>query len=261
MTNLEFHDIYALDYRLIGYRVPPPGIDQLKSLDYPGKPIEFEIRDANYYPRFADSATKIDELSQLAGIGRIDLVVGINQKLLEDIIELVEPIKVSGIPIEINHYNFTTILSLLVEGKKKINNSQTSKSIVSIIAETLLARLQRAHLEKKALSIVMKHFIAGEILLGSADHDIQKALDSLRLFDTWQYDRGDWVYPVFTSISRNKSDRLMNRDFTVEHLGSCERLMTLTQIHGFDFTEESRLRSLAHTLGLDDKIPLLLPIQ
>lgn len=95
MVHLSFHDIYALDYKLTGYRPSPPGIDRFKSIDYPGKPVEFEMRDANYYPLFADSARKIDELAQIAGIGKVDVVVGINQKLLEDIIKIVEPIHIS----------------------------------------------------------------------------------------------------------------------------------------------------------------------
>ena len=83
MVHLSFHDIYALDYKLTGYRPSPPGIDRFKSID------------ANYYPLFAESARKIDELAQIAGIGKVDVVVGINQKLLEDIIRLVEPIHIS----------------------------------------------------------------------------------------------------------------------------------------------------------------------
>ncbi len=40
----------------------------MKSINYPGKPVEFEIRDANYYPLFSESAVKLDELAQEAGI-------------------------------------------------------------------------------------------------------------------------------------------------------------------------------------------------
>lgn len=123
MVHLSFHDIYALDYKLTGYRPSPPGIDRFKSLDYPGKPVEFEMRDANYYPLFADSAKKIDELAQIAGIGKIDVVVGINQKLLEDIIQLVEPLRIRGIPMELDHTNVNALLSILVEAKKTITDT------------------------------------------------------------------------------------------------------------------------------------------
>lgn len=75
MTRFQFYDIYALDWNLTGYRPSPEGINQFKSITYPGKPIEFEIRDANYYPRFHESAVKLNELAEEAGIGKVDMVV------------------------------------------------------------------------------------------------------------------------------------------------------------------------------------------
>lgn len=58
---------------------------------------------------------KLNELAQEAGIGNIDLVIGINQKFLEDIVRLVEPLTVPGISLPIDHKNVTLILSMLVE--------------------------------------------------------------------------------------------------------------------------------------------------
>ena len=75
MTRFQFYDIYALDWNLTGYRPSPEGINQFKSINYPGMPVEFEIRDANYYPRFHQSAVKLNELAQEAGIGKLDMVV------------------------------------------------------------------------------------------------------------------------------------------------------------------------------------------
>ncbi len=63
IQNISFHDIYELDYSVTNYVAPPEGIDQFKSKLFPGKPVEFRIRDANYYPTFAESATKINELA------------------------------------------------------------------------------------------------------------------------------------------------------------------------------------------------------
>ncbi len=63
---------------------------------------------------------KLDELAREAGIGPLDMVVGINQKFLEDMVRLVEPITIEGIPMNIDHRNVTLILSMLVEGKKTL---------------------------------------------------------------------------------------------------------------------------------------------
>ena len=69
------------------------------------------------------------------------------------------------------------------------------------------------------------------------------------------------MYPIFTSISRNKSDRLMERTFEIEQVKTCERILTLSQKHWYDLTERSRIEDLAIKLGMQDKIPLLLPVQ
>lgn len=259
MTRFEFKDIYALDWHLRGYRPSPEGINQFRSLDYPGKSLEFEIRDANYYPRFHDSAVKLNELAEEAKIGKLDLVIGINQKFLEDLVHLVEPIKISGIPVTIDHRNAGLVLSMLVEGKKTLEN--TPKWTVKILADALLVELQKQGKIQEAATLLASHIYHGEFIAGSPRTDIQSALDSLGIFDRWEDMKGDWVYPIFTSISRNKSDRLMERTFEINHVNACERTLVLRQKHWFDLIEAARIRNLAHELGLDAKIPTLLPVQ
>jgi hypothetical protein len=62
-----------------------------------------------------------------AKLGSVDLVIGINQKLLEDVIHLVEPLKVPGIPVDLDHYNAMLVVSMLVEGKKSITEKDIPK--------------------------------------------------------------------------------------------------------------------------------------
>lgn len=62
-----------------------------------------------------------------AKLGSVDLVVGINQKLLEDVIHLVEPLKVPGIPVDLDHYNAMLVVSMLVEGKKSVTEKDIPK--------------------------------------------------------------------------------------------------------------------------------------
>lgn len=259
MTRFQFYDIYALDWHLRGYRPSPEGINRFRSLEYPGKPVEFEIRDANYYPRFQESAQKLDELAQEAGIGKLDLVIGINQKFLEDIVRLVEPLRIEGIQVPIDHRNVALVLSMLVEGKKTIEG--TPKGTVKLLADALLEKLIQKNREQEAALLFVSHIYRGEFIAGSPRADVQSAIDSLGIFDRWQNRPGDWVYPLFTSISRNKSDRLMERTFEINHTSRCERSLTLRQKHWFDLVEAARIRSLAHELGLDEKIKMLLPIQ
>jgi hypothetical protein len=109
--------------------------------------------------------------------------------------------------------------------------------------------------------ILFRHIIDGEIIVGSSREDFQDALDSLGLFDRWRGKKSDWVYPLFTSLSANKSDRLMERTFTVDHISTCERKISVRQKHWFDLIERTNITQLASALGLETQLPKLLPIQ
>jgi hypothetical protein len=125
---------------------------------------------------------------------------------------------------------------------------------VKILGDALISELQKQNKEQQAALLFAKHIYNGEFIAGSVRTDIQTALDSLGIFDRWQGKKGDWLYPLFTSISRNKSDRLMERTFEINHAGTCERTVTLRQKHWFDLIEAARIKSLATELGLEEKL-------
>lgn len=193
------------------------------------------------------------------GHGSVDLVIGINQKLLEDIVRLVEPLNLPGVPVAIDHYNALLVVSMLVEGKKTLKD--TPKSTVKELGNLIFQSLQKEGKMSEALSLLITHVFQGEVVAGSARPDIQEALDDVGIFDRWKRAEDDFIYPLFTSISRNKSDRLMERTFTIDHTSACDRVVTLTQKHWYDLTEKTRVTRLAHELGLDEKLSLLLPVQ
>ena len=132
---------------------------------------------------------------------------------------------------------------------------------MSLLADALIIEIQKQNKEQQAAFLIASHVYNGEFIAGSARGDIQSALDSLGIFDRWQGEIGDWVYPIFTSISRNKSDRLMERTFEINHTDVCARTLTLRQKHWFDLIEAARIKSLAYELGLEEKLGILMPIQ
>lgn len=261
MTRFDFYDIYAIDWQLKWYRPSPEGINQFRSREYAGMPAEFEIRDANYFPTFAESARVIDGFMQEAKLWSVDMVVGINQKFLEDIIRLVEPIRVPWIPLDLDHHNAMLVISMLVEGKKSIKEKDIPKGSVKMLGGVLFHELQKQGKMSEALWVVALDAWKGEIVMGSPRPEVQKALDDMSIFDRWRGKKWDWIYPIFTSVSRNKSDRLMERTFEIEHVNPCERIMTLSQKHWFDMTERKKIQDLAKQLDLVHKIPALLPVQ
>ncbi|MEI6710962.1 MAG: hypothetical protein WCK88_01610 [bacterium] len=97
--------------------------------------------------------------------------------------------------------------------------------------------------------------------MASPREDIQQAINSMNLFDTWKNATGDFIYPIFTSISKNKSDRIMTRNIDIHEVSNCVREVTLIQKHGWDVAVESQIKKMAHDLDITEKLPLLLPIQ
>lgn len=259
IQNISFHDIYELDHSLTNYVAPPEWIDQFKSKLFPGKPVEFRIRDANYYPTFAESALKINELATASKLGPIDLVIGINTGLLSDVLEITGAVKVPGIPMKLSQENIELVLSMLVEAKEKIHG--IPKSVISVLGDTLLNVLIEKQKTLTLSKILWKNLEQGEILLASPRAEIQTALDDLGLFDTWKNTETDFIYPLFTSISKNKSDRIMQRTLTIDAKDACTRTVTLNQKHGWDIPTESRVKKIAYDLSITDRLPLLLPIQ
>ena len=185
--------------------------------------------------------------------------MGVNQNFFEDIIKLVEPIHFPGISVPIDHYNAMLIVSMLVEAKKSL--AGVPKDTVQALGKTVFELLKTENKLPQALFIAATQVLHGEVVMGSPDNVIQHALDDIGIFDRWKNATTDWVYPIFTSLSKNKSDRLMERTFTIDHVSTCERSLVLSQKHWYDTTEKKSLQKLAHDLGLDAQLTTLLAVQ
>ncbi len=77
----------------------------------------------------------------------------------------------------------------------------------------------------------------------------------------------NWVYPVLTSLSGNKSDRWIERDYTAEttKIGVCRYMNKLTFAHRHTYiqSDDALIRSYLATIGVGDKasIEKMLAIQ
>ena len=259
ISNISFHDIYEIDYSTTSHIPSPEWINQLGSKTLPGKPIEFQMRDANYFPTFSESARQINTLSLASKIWNIDLIVGINTGLLSDILGIIGPLSIDGIPLKLDQKNVSLILSMLVESKEKI--STTPKGIIHMIWWTMIDAILRQKKTKEIISLLWKQIEEGEILFASPNKETQNALDELNLFDTWTTYSEDFIYPLFTSISNNKTDRIIKRVFTIREVNDCTREVTLIQKHGWNVEIEASIKKMAHDLDISDRLPVLLPVQ
>lgn len=120
----------------------------------------------------------------------------------------------------------------------------------------------------------------GEILFASRNDRIDNFLSTFRMPLPWEKPidntetvSGDqsvntstiqqsynpnWAYPLLTSLSGNKSDRLMTRLYTSETipLGSChyENKLTFTHTHGWNALEDQNIKNIMKSVGIVDPV-------
>lgn len=251
VTNFELKDVYWFDWRLYPYREPAPeGINRLSDND--GKMVVFALRDANYFPSFLESARKIDFFFQKAGQGSLDAVVGINQGVIVDLLKVTGPVYLQEIGRSIGAEDFSLAMSLLVEARMYAKSSP--KDILFRFAEEFAKKMEEQGSWGTYAKIVAKHLGDGDVAAAWLRPEIQAGLvDEIRPVDAWKYDSGDFAYPVFTSYSGNKSDRVMDRTVSLERdpQDPCRRTFTLSQRHLFSPLDEAIVRKWIFDLGID----------
>ncbi len=247
ILDLRKDDVYYYDWNLFPYKeVPPPGIALLSS--------NFGLRDVNYFPIFRDSVEKANEFIEKSGDSTITTGIAIHQGILWDILREVGPITLTGISIPITADNFSALMSTLVEAKHA--KLISPKDILFDFIDELTHRIIE---KKKYLSVALsieKSMSDGEIRVASRDDEIEKWLGTVGFSEAWLSSSGNWIYPVFTSLSGNKSDRYMTREYsgTSRVLSGCtiENTVTLRSRHTFDARDATEIGSYLDMIGLTD---------
>ncbi len=250
LVNLDFKDVYWFDWRLYPYKEKAPaGLDLMRNPD--GTPANFGLRDANYYPSFLESARKADFFFQKAGQGSLDGVVGINQGLFEDMLAAVGPVRLPEIGRDISAEDFSLAMSLLVESKSFAKSSP--KDILFRFMDEFSKKASAEGKWGACAKAVLSGFADGQIPFAFLRTDLQKALaDGSKVTDAWKYDAGDFAYPVFVSISGNKSDRHMEREVFVSRDAAdpCKRSFVLEERHAYGAKEAAMVNKWMCDLGL-----------
>lgn len=107
--------------------------------------------------------------------------------------------------------NFSLLMSTLVENKyAKIN---TPKDILFQFGSALIKKIQEKNVPLELLDIASRYLEDGEILFASRDSEIDTFLDAYKRKLPWQLSEPNWIYPLWTSVSGNKSDRYIARTY------------------------------------------------
>ena len=213
-------DVYAIEWDLkkAEYnRLPAPkGINELTDT--------FGLRDANYYVNVHDSSETIRFFLNEAGID-LDGIVYINQNSLLRILKLTWPIYFPQLEREIDHTNFSELMSLVVEAKTfKTWTLGTPKQVLFDFMEVFTEELIRQWRYFDYMQSIIHDMNSRDIMVWSFEAEQNNLLTNLWINGNINYDKNlDFIYPVYTSLSWNKSDRYISRKYnhTVVSGDSC----------------------------------------
>ena len=160
--------------------------------------------------------------------------------------------------------NFSRTISTLVEAQfvpyKKLdtgNAFQSPKEVLFRFMESLGKHLMNERDFVGYLAILRENIKNHEILIASRDDITNDFLKSLGTTDiSWKGNPANWIYPLFTSLSGNKSDRYMQRTFELksEMLSGCTVLnhVHLTSDHAITVDEQIKTRKILYDFNILD---------
>ncbi len=257
---LDYHgdDVYYYDWNLYPYKeIPPPGIALLTD--------SYGLRDVNYYPDFRDTLDKANRFIEKSGDASVTTGIAIHQWIIEDLIDTVGEVSVTGVTIPFTSHNFSLLMSTLVENKYARQN--TPKDVLFQFGDALLSKIYTKNKALTVLDTLEKYMKNGEIMFASRDPEIDLFLDKYKKRLPWQCDTSatdssgaliacnpNWIYPIWTSVSGNKSDRYMSRDYTAttRKIDTCryENTITLWTKHNYATSDKEELQSYFKTFGI-----------
>ncbi len=241
-------DIYYYDWHLFPYgEIPPPGINQIAKT--------WGMRDANYFPDIRESFQTISRMYEKAGGSTLDGMVAINQWLIEDILSVTGPIRVLWLPDSIDSKSFSVLMSVLVEGEYGRKN--TAKDILFLTIDAIQKKISEVKEYDQYFNVIRKNIDNWQILVALRDDSLNAFSEDIFGKPKYRDNQKNFVYPVFTSLSGNKSDRYMKRTFYLSHLSSSGCVSTnrieIVSEHTFSIPQREQIRTMLYQYGVDPK--------
>ena len=145
-------------------------------------------------------------------------------------------------------------MSTLVEAKYA--KVKTPKDVLFEFVDALEKKVLSEGMIAPVLTIIEKNLKNGQIILRSRDDATDRFLLSFGVFDTFVADKSNWVYPIFTNVGGNKSDRFVTRSYdrSATLLSGCtvENILILRSRHSFSGAEEKLITNYMDMLGITD---------
>jgi Protein of unknown function (DUF4012) len=238
-------DVYYYDWNLYPYKeIPPPGIALLTE--------NFWLRDVNYYPDFRDTLEKANEFIERSGDSTITSGIAIHQGILEEMLKIVGPVSVSWVTVPFDSENFSLLMSVLVEAQYK--KELHPKGILFDFIEAFWKQAIQSGKYDELFWVLERAWWSGEILVASRDPEIDSFISNYRKKLPWEESATNWIYPVTTSVSGNKSDRYIEREYTLssKQVNGClyENVFQITHRHVFASRDHDQMTEYMRAFSL-----------
>ncbi|MFZ3232181.1 MAG: DUF4012 domain-containing protein [Patescibacteria group bacterium] len=245
LSKYEKKDIYYYDWHLFPYaEKAPPGLDRVAE--------KWGLRDANYYPEMSKDFETIDAFYQKSGGSSLNGIIVMNQGIVTDLLEKYGPVRMEKIGKSVDASNFSTLMSVLVENK--VAKTYSPKDVLF----DFVTELEKTLVEKKDFSgyaeILDRNAKTGELMAYSNDSRVNALFEEVFPGEKNKPFTGNFTYPVFTSISGNKSDRYVHRSFELkaQPMDGCKVLngFRLESDHRMTVDDKEKIRGLLYDLGI-----------
>lgn len=216
------------------------------------------LRDSNYQPMVKDTAADIKWFLDRIDVN-IDGIVFINKSTIEEILRVSGWVEFDQLWEKITDENFSRIISTLVEAKvSKVWTLGTPKQILFDFAEGFYEQMKENNDYIPYAKVIFNHLNSRDVIIYSFHPEENSLLWKLWL--NWElafHKSLDFSYPVYTSLSWNKSWRYIKTQYTknVEEIWKCSYQTNLDIIrkHQYNNIEEEKIDTLLNKYNIIDK--------
>ncbi len=260
ILNFKKEDIYSLEWNINkNYKnkiSSPKGINQINPY--------FTLKDANYFSSYFQSANSINFFLQ-KGNYSFDWIIFINTNTINKILDKIWGVYFDKLNSNINSKNFNELFSVLVEAKtSKIWTFGTPKQILFDFSKVLEEKIKNNILQ--VAKIILEDIENRELAIINFSPQNNKFLEKLWLTGEIKLNNyKNFIYPIFTSISQNKSDRylkikyIINTNIKNNQNNKCDYItnFSLELKHNFNNYNKQRIQKYLDNFNISNKEKIL----
>jgi len=227
------------------------------------------LKDSNFYSSYFQSANPINFFLQKWEF-KMDWIAFINTNTINEILKVIWWVYFKDIDEKINEDNFNELISILVEAKiSKKWTLWTPKKILFDFAKKLEEKIKKNWNIKKIAKILINDIKNREIWIILFNKNENEFIRKLWLNSDINFDKyTNYIYPIYTSLSQNKSDRYLDINYNIttkqtRKYNKCnyETNLNITLKHTFTDNDKQRLLNNFKKYNITNNTEKLLNIQ